>query len=95
MLEIKLIVLLIISIMLSVLFFITTVKSDCKCKACICCIIYAYPDTEDVEYTLREIRSTLALQPAIILVDFGVEAEIIKIFEKMTEDMYMVQIISP
>lgn len=95
MLEIKLLVLLIISIMLSVLFFITAVKANCKSKVCICCIIYAYPDTEDVEYILREIRSTLSLQPAIILVDFGLEAEMMTIFEKMTKDMRMVHIINP
>lgn len=95
MIEIKLIVLLVISIMLSVIFFITAVKADCKSMVCTCCIIYAYPDTEDVEYILREIRSTLTFQPAIILVDFGLEAEMMKIFQKMTEDMHMVHIINP
>lgn len=95
MLEIKLIVLLIICIMLSVLFFIFAVKANCESKVCTCCIIYAYPDTEDVEYILREIRSALTLQPAIILVDFGLEAEMMKIFEKMTEDMHMVHVIYP
>lgn len=95
MLEIKLVVLLIISIILSVLFFVTAVKANSESVVCTCCIIYAYPDTEDVEYILREIRSTLTFQPAIILVDFGLEAEMMKIFEKMTEDMHMVHIINP
>lgn len=95
MLEIKLIVLLIICVMLSVLFFITAVRANGDRSVCACCVIYAYPDTEDLEYSLREIRSAIALQPAIILVDFGLEEEMIKIFEKMTEDMYMVHIINP
>lgn len=95
MLEIKLLVLLVISIMLSVIFFITAVKYDRENMVYTCCIIYAYPDTENVEYILREIRSTLTLQPSIILVDFGLETEMITIFEKMTEDMHMVHIINP
>lgn len=95
MLEIKLIILLVFCLLLSVCFFINAVKDKDEKGLCTYCIIYAYPDTEDVEYKLREINSTLSLRPEIILVDFGLEAEIMKIFEKMTEGIYIVHVIYP